>query len=75
MHLTDFGFAKNTKDSKRIESQALKGSYDYMAPEILGDMDNKDNSKRDVWSIGVIGYELCTFKLPFATIPAILTAT
>jgi serine/threonine protein kinase len=52
-----------------------------VAPEILNAAMAKPNiSKQDVWSIGVIGYQLCTHRLPFkcespaATIAAILTA-
>jgi eukaryotic-like serine/threonine-protein kinase len=51
-----------------------------VAPEILNEMLAKPNiSKQDVWSIGVIAYQLCTLRLPFkkgtpaATIVAILT--
>jgi len=51
-----------------------------VAPEILNEMLAKPNiSKQDVWSIGVIAYQLCTLRLPFkkdspaATIAAILT--
>ena len=52
-----------------------------MAPEILDASLAKPNiSKQDVWSIGVIAYQLCTLRLPFkcespaATIAAILTS-
>ena len=51
-----------------------------MAPEILNARFAKPNiSKQDVWSIGVIAYQLCTHRLPFkcehtaATIAAILS--
>jgi serine/threonine protein kinase len=37
-----------------------------MAPEILNARFAKPNiSKQDVWSIGVIAYQLCTLRLPF----------
>jgi NIMA (never in mitosis gene a)-related kinase len=59
----------------------IKGTIEYLAPEILNAALAKPNiSKQDVWSIGVIAYQLCTLRLPFksespaATIAAILTA-
>jgi serine/threonine protein kinase len=37
-----------------------------LAPEILNALEAKPNiSKQDVWSIGVIAYQLCTLRLPF----------
>jgi serine/threonine protein kinase len=37
-----------------------------MAPEILNAIKVKpDITKQDVWAIGVIAYQLCTFNLPF----------
>jgi serine/threonine protein kinase len=84
LHLNDFGLAKNTKpDYIRLTSSIgrIKGTVEYVAPEILNASLGKPNiSKQDVWSIGVIAYQMCTLRLPFkcespaATIAAILTA-
>ena len=42
------------------------GTIEYMAPEVLDPKDAKpDIGKQDVWSIGVIAYQMCTFRLPF----------
>jgi len=39
---------------------------EYMAPEIHdADSELKDIAKSDVWAIGVIAYQICTFTLPF----------
>ena len=69
LHLSDFGQAKNTKpDYTRRTSKtgSLKGTVEYLAPEILNASLAKPNiSKQDVWSIGVIAYQLCTRSLPF----------
>ena len=53
-----------------------------MAPEILNAKSAKPKiTKQDVWSIGVMAYELCTFRIPFkcatsgATIDAIIKDT
>lgn len=84
LHLNDFGLAKNTKPEHSCLSSSIariKGTVEYVAPEILNASLTKPNiSKQDVWSIGVIAYQLCTLRLPFkrespaATIAAILTA-
>jgi serine/threonine protein kinase len=44
----------------------VKGTNEYLAPEIHNAKLEKPNmTKQDVWAIGVIAYELCTFNLPF----------
>ena len=65
LHLSDFGIAKNIKDTERHSSSinSVKGTYEYLAPEVHNK--NPNITKQDVWAIGVIAYELCTFKLPF----------
>ena len=65
LHLSDFGIAKNIKDTERVASSIsfVKGTNEYLAPEIHNK--NPNITKQDVWAIGVIAYELCTFKLPF----------
>jgi serine/threonine protein kinase len=69
LHLSDFGIAKNMNpDYTRLTSTAgaIKGTIEYLAPEILNASLAKPNiSKQDVWSIGVIAYQLCTHRLPF----------
>jgi serine/threonine protein kinase len=69
LHLSDFGLAKNTKpDYARLTSSMgrIKGTVEYLAPEILNARFAKPEiSKQDVWSIGVIAYQLCTLRLPF----------
>ena len=82
LHLNDFGLAKKTiSDIARLTSSigAIKGTVEYLAPEILNSKHAKPNmTKQDVWSIGVIAYQLCTLRLPFynehsgVTIAAIL---
>ena len=82
LHLNDFGLAKKAKpDYARLTSSigAIKGTVEYLAPEILNSKLAKPNiSKQDVWSIGVIAYQLCALRLPFkseqtgGTISAIL---
>lgn len=60
--LGDFGWSR-----KLVKGEVRKtfcGTYEYMAPEIL---ENKQQSKAvDVWSVGVLLYELMEGKSPFA---------
>jgi serine/threonine protein kinase len=69
LHLNDFGLAKKTiSDQARLTSSigAIKGTVEYLAPEILDSKFAKPSmTKQDVWSIGVIAYQLCTLRLPF----------
>ena len=58
----DFGIAKvlSHTDQKR---RTRVGTPPCMSPEII---EKKPyNNKTDVWSMGVILYELCALKLPF----------
>jgi len=57
----DFGFATDTTETGLLNT--LCGSPLYMAPEIL--MGQKYNYKADLWSLGIILYELIEKKLPF----------
>jgi eukaryotic-like serine/threonine-protein kinase len=69
LHLSDFGISKTSNsDKNRINTTTGNnlGSTPYMAPEILNAIKVKpDITKQDVWAIGVITYQMCTFNLPF----------
>ncbi len=53
--MTDFGFAKKMINHRHMTGTTL-GTPFYMAPQLL--KGHKYSSKCDVWSIGVIYYEL-----------------
>jgi serine/threonine-protein kinase ULK/ATG1 len=61
LKIIDFGFAKNIDPSNMADT--FCGSPLYMAPEIL--TYNKYTDQADLWSVGVILYELLTGKTPF----------
>ena len=58
----DFGISKIFK-KKNDEAKTMLGTPFYLAPEIL---EGKPyDSSSDIWSLGVILYEIMTFQLPF----------
>ena len=59
--IIDFGMAKHTEKGQKLMSEC--GSIAYMAPEIIRG-DDYDKSC-DLWSIGVIAFELLTGESPF----------
>jgi TonB family protein len=60
--LTDFGLARVLKAGVSSHSQ-VSGTPLYMAPEAF---DGKRSARSDVWSVGVIFYQMLTGRLPFA---------
>ena len=53
--LTDYGLSKQLTQSHKAST--LAGTIDYIAPEILNDL-NVDKSKVDLWSIGILIHQL-----------------
>ena len=58
--ICDFGISKIAE--KQTFQKSLVGTLYYIAPEVL---DKKYNEKIDMWSSGVIMYNLLTKKVPF----------
>lgn len=62
LKVCDFGFARALSNTTLVLS-SIKGTPLYMAPELV--QENPYNEKVDVWSLGVILYELYFGKPPF----------
>ena len=60
--IADFGFSKKLKSKKEI-NKTICGTPLYMAPQVV--QKNTYNYKADVWSIGVILFELLNGITPF----------
>ncbi len=60
--LADFGLARHYNETNESMMKTLCGTPYYMAPELL--IDNSYNSKADLWSYGVIMYEMLFNKYP-----------
>jgi serine/threonine-protein kinase len=60
--LTDFGIARVT-DSSRTKTGMVLGTPSYMSPEQLSG--RKIDGRSDLFSLGVMLFQLCTGQLPF----------
>jgi len=62
LKLGDFGIAKVFAKTNEI-ARTMVGTPYYISPEIV---ENQPYSfKTDIWSLGVILYEMCALKPPF----------
>jgi serine/threonine protein kinase/Flp pilus assembly protein TadD len=61
--IMDFGLAKVKGGSKVTQMGSTVGTIDYMSPEQTRG-DEVDN-RADIWSLGVVIYEMLTGKMPF----------
>ena len=61
--VTDFGIARIARSETRTEAGSAVGSVHYISPE-QAKGENTDN-KADIYSVGVVLYEMLTGKVPF----------
>src|SRR5690606_7077174 len=60
--MLDFGIARRRDSPKLTQQGFVVGTTAYMAPEQFRQQVHK---KSDLWSLGVMTYELCTGYIPF----------
>lgn len=63
--VADFGLSKHKLNSTYVSScRDLRGTLPYMAPELVADPE-RVSEKADVWSLGVVMWEMLTREIPF----------
>lgn len=60
--LADFGISRLLKTTHTSQTVNIAGTPSYMAPEAF---DGKRNVQTDIWSVGVVLYQLLSGYLPF----------
>ena len=63
VRLCDFGLARATELSGLTTANAVLGTPEYMAPEVV--TDGHADPRSDVYSLGVVLFEAATGRLPF----------
>lgn len=67
--ITDFGLSqlRSNSPSELLHQTAAVGTYHWMAPEVL--MSQPYNEKVDVYSFGILLYEIFTQSIPYSSPP------
>jgi len=64
-YLTDLGIARVVTDATQLTSTGnILGTVDYLAPELF-EPNRKSDIRSDLYSLGVLLYEMVTGRLPF----------
>ncbi|OGH57412.1 MAG: hypothetical protein A3G34_04445 [Candidatus Lindowbacteria bacterium RIFCSPLOWO2_12_FULL_62_27] len=73
IRITDFGLSKMVQEAHFTLTGQILGTPHYSAPEQIDSSKNVTESA-DIWSLGVLGYQLASGQLPFEgeTNPAVI---
>jgi hypothetical protein len=63
-HVADFGLAVSDETQRHLAGQ-IAGTPAYMSPEQVRGAAHHLDGRTDIWSLGVIGYQLLTGRQPF----------
>lgn len=71
--LTGFGIASRLRSERQVPGppESIAGTLAYMAPEQTGRMNRSIDARSDLYSLGVVLYELLTGAVPFTTTDAL----
>ncbi len=61
----DFGIARALRSSRMTRDGRIVGTVEYMAPERIEG--NEDDARSDIYSLGIVLFELITGRLPFVS--------
>ena len=64
--VADFGLARVEGDTVLSKSGDIAGTYHYMSPEQVSGARSKVDARTDIFSLGVVLYELLTLQRPFS---------
>ena len=63
--MSDFGLAANVRNTSSAQSSKTGiGTLNWNAPEVF-DEHYKQRPERDIWSLGMIAYEVLARKMPY----------
>jgi hypothetical protein len=65
--LADFGLSIRIKESSDLQSTELFGIIPYIDPKSFSNQNYKLNKKSDIYSIGILLWEISSGKPPFYT--------
>jgi serine/threonine protein kinase/tetratricopeptide (TPR) repeat protein len=65
--ILDFGLVKLSRDPAQNKRETVVGTVGYMSPEQI---DGRADHRSDLWSLGVVFYEMVTGRRPFVGTPS-----